>query len=342
MRTLTLKYAKVSVNTPAVASLAKNFREVLARIPQDSFTDPKYYPPPGTENELVLRYFIFMVAIDHRTSRYGPFEGYVDNEFYHGADLLYRLGMKKFEEDPEFFDPHRMSRITTDEVKSWLSAESHDGKLVTIWDPEKRAFLLRDLGKRLMELYGGRVQKLLDSSRGRLKGPNSFGLIDKMKVFTAYSDPVEKKAYLYAKFISRRGLFTYSDPENAEVPVDNHLVRIALRLGIVSLEKRLWEKIIHRERFTWDEDITLRLAVKRAYKLLARITGVDPLVMDDFLWLFGRHCCTREKPTCAVGCVGKCRKLKLCYDECPFNSKCLNKARAEEIIEHNYLDTYYY
>ncbi len=342
MRILTLKYATVSVNASIVASLAKDFRNALARLPLDSFTDPRYYPPPDAEDELVLRYFIFMVAIDHRTSRYGPFEGYVDNEFYHGADLLYRLGMKKFEEDPEFFDPRRMSRITANEVKSWLSAESGDGKLVTIWDPEVRAFLLRDLGKRLIKLYDGRVRKLLDSSGGRLKGPNSFGVIDRMKVFNAYSDPVEKKAYLYVKFISRRGLFTYSDPENAEVPVDNHLVRIAFRLGMVSLEKKLWEKVIRGERFTWEEDVTLRLAVRRAYKLLARVAGVDPLVMDDLLWLFGRHCCTREEPTCVIGCAGKCRKLNLCYGECPFSNKCLNRAHAEEVIEHNYLDTYYY
>ena len=333
---------RISIKPESIAELARPFKEALNKIVLDNFTDPRYYPPAGTEDELVLRYFIFMVAIDHRTSRYGPFEGYVDGEFYHGADLLYRLGMKKFEEDPSFFSPSVMSRISTDDVKSWLTVTTRDGRKISIWDPAVRASLLRDLGSRIMRYYEGNVTKLLRVSGERLKNPYTLGLIDRMKAFIAYSDPVEKKPYLYVKFISRRGLFKYVDAENSEVPVDNHLVRIALRLGLVDMEERLQRKIKFMEEFSWEEDVTLRFTVRAAYKLLARVMNIDPLVLDDFLWLFGRHCCTRVKPICVAGCEGKCAKLGLCVKECPFVKVCPASKNPEDLVEHNYQNTYYY
>ena len=317
------------------------FRKALASFTPDTFTDPKYYPPEGTDGELVLRYFIFMVAIDHRTSRYEDFEGFVDGEFYHGADLLYRLGSRKFEENPDFFSPEHMSRIGVDEVREWLKVKGKEGKERTIWDPEVRAVILRDLGLKLLRLYGGRVRNLIASSRNRLKWVGE-GLIERMRVFKAYSDPVEKKAYLFVKFISRRRLFTYLDPENSEVPVDNHLARIALRMRLVLPDEYILQKVRLRQPFTWKEDIGLRYAVRRAYKLVAKGAGTDPLILDDFLWMFGRACCTREKPLCVSGCSGKCRMYSLCSDGCPFREFCDWMSTPEEIIEHIYQDTYYY
>ncbi|MCD6324095.1 MAG: hypothetical protein J7L55_03195 [Desulfurococcales archaeon] len=326
------------INYSRLGLLARLFRNVLTKFRFDTFTDERFYPPPSTGREETLRYFIFMVAIDHRTSRCGPFEGFVDGEFYHGADLLYRLGMKRFMEDPEFFSPEKMSVITPSEVADWLRPERGDA---VIWDPEVRASLLRDLGVRLLKLYGGQVSELVRASGGLLKSPNGLGLIDRLKGFKAYSDPVEKKAYLFVKFASRRGLIHYSDKHNSEVPVDNHLVRIALRLHLVEPRKELLHKILEMKPFMWGEDVGLRLAVRDAYKFLSRLAGIDPLMLDDFLWLFGRHCCTYSNPACITGCSEKCRDFSICTDKCPFREYCVD-ARPEAIKEHNYRDTYYY
>ncbi len=327
-----------TLNYPRIARLASRFREVLREFRFDTFTDERFYPPSSCDDETVLRYFIFMVAIDHRTSRDRPYEGYLNGDFFHGADLLYRLGMRKFSEDPEFFCPNRMAKITPSEVIRWLSPNRN---LTPIWDPEVRAALLRDLGARLLTLYDGEVSNLIQSSHGLLKSPNGLGLVDRLKGFKAYSDPIEKKAYLFVKFVSRRGLLNYSDTHNSEVPVDNHLVRIALRLHLVNVEKRMLNKIIAGERFSWEEDVALRLAVRDAYKYLSRLIYIDPLWMDDFLWLFGRHCCTYTEPICLKGCVGRCNELGICMEKCPFREFC-EQAHPEVIKEHNYRDTYYY
>jgi len=329
-------------NYGKIGRVALIMGKLLRSIKLDDFTDKRYYPPVESDVEHVLRYFLCMVALDHRTSRYQPFEGVINGEFFHGADLLYRLGMKKFLSDPEFFSPKHLSKLTVDEVAEWLSITSN-GKKVIIWDPDVRADLLRDIGIKLLKFYNGEVRQIISRAKNMLKGTKGPGLIDLLKVFKAYSDPVEKKAYLYVKFISRRGLFTYEDPYNAEVPVDNHLVRVALRLGIVEPPQQLLWKIQERVEFSWDEDVELRFAVRDAYKYIARIINVDPLILDDFLWLFGRHCCTKSKPVCVKGCSGKCEALGYCSSGCPFESECTYRGEhALHITEHNYQNTYYY
>ncbi|MDK2384426.1 MAG: iron-sulfur cluster loop, partial [Candidatus Korarchaeota archaeon] len=94
----------------------------MSRMEPDPFTDPRFYPPPSDDEEAVARYFLVMVAMDHRLSRPGrPYEARLEDGFYHGADLLYRLGMEKYLEDPGFFAPSRLASITAEEVASWLT-----------------------------------------------------------------------------------------------------------------------------------------------------------------------------------------------------------------------------
>jgi hypothetical protein len=308
-----------------VARLVKeSYSEVVKGL--DEFVDTRFYPPRSEEPEMVLRYFFFMVAIDHRTSKLGPFEGYVDGEFFHGADMLYRLGKLRYDQDPDFFSPERMSRITPEDVEEWLTAPSG----MTIWDPSVRAELLRDAGRKLLRLFGGSVSKLLNASGGRIRGFTSAGLSNFFKVFKAYSDPVEKKLFLFIKFTTRRGLLEVVDEHNIETPVDNHLTRIALRLGIVRTKKELLQKILSKVEFTEQEDIEIRMAVRRAYKLVSHISGIRPDYLDDYLWSFGRKYCTREKPACES--IGRC----------PLSEACTSFGKASSLTEHSFTNTFYY
>lgn len=330
----------VEIDFDQINKVARILRNKL-KITIDDFADPRYYPSKNEDPENVLRYFIFMVAIDHRLSRPGkPYEGFVDGEFYHGADLLYRLGSKKFHENPEWFDPKHMANITLDEVRDWLSVKKP--KKVEPPDVEVRAMLLRDIGLKLVKLYSSSVSKLIESSRNYLKSLQG-GLIDRLKMFRAYEDPVEKKPYLFFKFIERRGLFRPIDKENVEVPVDNHLTRIALRLGLVKVRGILRDKILQLVDFNWEEDVMLRIAVRRAYKELALKADIEPTILDDFLWMFGRKCCLREEPSCNV-CSMKCNEYGWCINgKCILSDVCLAAKGVEPMyVEHSYLNTWYY
>ncbi|MEB3816984.1 MAG: hypothetical protein LRS46_03480 [Desulfurococcales archaeon] len=335
----------VRVNFEAARTFGERASKIVSRIPIDPFTDPRYYPPPDYDREIVTSYFLVMVAMDHRLSRpHRPYEGVVDGEFYHGADLLYRLGVKKLREDPDFFTSRRLSKITIKDILNWLSLE-YKGRRVAPPDPELRAMLLRDIGVKLETLFDGEAYNLILASRGHLKN-GIGGFINLLKVFVAYQDPVEKKAYLLAKFLERRRILEVVDHFNKEVPVDNHLTRIALRLGIVEVDDDTLEAIAAGRPFTWEEDVMLRMAARIAYKEAARAGGMDPFILDDFLWLFGRKCCTRDNPLCRRNCSGACKNINACGDpapKCAFSDLCKAfKNPLYMVPEHNYLNTWYY
>ena len=293
----------------------------------DEFTDPRYYPPEGEDEEQVARYFFFMVAIDHRTHLPGhEYKAVIDGQVHSGADLLYRLGMKRYLENRAFFSPESMANITREDVEEWLNVNE-----AKIRDPDVRAYLLRDAAVKLIKLYEGQVMELIKASSGYLYSPRGVkeGLIERLKAFRAYEDPVEKKPFLLFKFLERRGIVKVKDKDRAQIPVDNHLTRIAIRLGLVKVDEKLKEVFLWKREATWEEDIIIRLAVRRAYKRLSEERKIDIMILDDFLWSFGRRVCGAEKPRC---------------NECPLSDVCdaFHEESARMLKEHYYYDTWYY
>lgn len=289
----------------------------------EDFADGVFYPSRGEDPESVARFFFFTVAIDHRTRIRGfKYEAVVNGRKAFGASLLYLLSMRKFREDPDLFSPERMSKISVKELKEWLEIGE-----ARIWDPEIRAFLLRDAGYKLLKLYEGCVLNVIKTSEYKLYNPPEGGFVERLKVFRAYEDPVEKKPFLLVKFLERRGIFEPRDCENLQVPVDNHLVRIAVRTGVVKLHPEEEELFKWKREATMEEDVIVRLTIRRAYKCISDALNAKPTLLDDFLWNHGRTVCTPENPKC-----GKCILRNACKS---FLSK-------RYLLEHKFLNTWYY
>ncbi|MCS7111173.1 MAG: iron-sulfur cluster loop [Ignisphaera sp.] len=303
----------------------KNVSAHISKIPVKPLNvfDTSFYPSVNELVDRVLAYFIVMVAMDHRLSRPGrPYEAFIDGRLYRGADLLYYLGARKFEADPEFFSPERLVFITKNDVIEWLSVDNNVPP-----DPELRADLLNDIGTKSIKLFNGDFTKLLKISGGFLRKKNGYGLQDLLKIFKAYQDPVEKKSYLLIKFLIHRGLFKPLDEENLNVAVDNHLTRVAIRLGLIELEEKLIDKISNKMEVSHDEDIIVRLCVREAYKMLSKLSNTDILLLDDILWVFGRSVCARDDPKCY---------------ECVFRDLCKAHRNGVYLTEHVFIDTWYY
>jgi hypothetical protein len=105
---------------------------------------------------------------------------------------------------------------------------------------------------------------------GRLGGPG--GLLARLAEYEAYSDPLRKKSFLFAKICERRGWLAVEDPEHWEVCADNVLMRLALRSGLVRLG-------------SLDE---VRAATLDALKRVGEGAGLAPPLLDDLLWELGR------------------------------------------------------
>ena len=276
--------------------------------------DPRFYPPKNADVEATYNYFLAMVAVDHRTNIDDKqFTRRIDGEEFTGSDLLWRLGMEMYNRDSAFFSPVNLRRLDPAVVRDWLVSDYGP-----VWDYGVRAYLLRDVGSYVSRNYGTTIRLFNASSVEEL--------IDRLSPMAAYEDPVRKKTYLLIKFLVLRGLLKVK-PQEMKLPIDNHLTRIAYRLGIVRLEDWVLESMRRGVHFSRELDIELRLAVRYAWDTVIRIGKLDPIALDDYLWRFGRTICIRDKPQC---------------DKCPLRNVCNAYAKGSFINEHNHYLTYYY
>lgn len=314
----------LGIDTSVAEKMAKTLSRNRSEFQKIDVYDNRFYPSSNESVENVLRYFLVMVAMDHRLSRPGKaYSACLDDGCYKGADLLYKLGKKKFDESPDFFSPEKLSKVRVEEVEKWLSV----GETRPV-DLELRTYLLKDLGLKLLKIYDGSVLSIVNSAENRLHGDGVRpGLTDLLKVFTAYQDPVEKKTMLLGKFLSLRDIFKPID--KPYIPVDNHLTRIALRTGLVVLSGRLWNKIVNSTEVLPEEDIMIRLIVREAYGYLSEKSGVNVWELDDHFWNHGRKMCLRdERPLC---------------EKCWFKGICrARRNSAFMVIEHVFFNTWFY
>ena len=166
---------------------------------------------------------------------------------------------------PGLLRAQTLSDVGSDEVAALFRV---DGE--TVADPERRAELWRDLAGVLNDAHEGSAAALLGAAGSHLGGPG--GLIARISVADAYSDPLAKKAFLFAKICERRGWLQVTDPESWRVCADSVLMRLALRSGLV-------------EPGSLDE---VRAATRDALGRLAIDAGLAPPILDDMLWELGR------------------------------------------------------
>jgi hypothetical protein len=222
------------------------------------------YIPPTFDHVPDADAALFLCAVDHKTGYERAHE--VDGGGpFSGSELMWELGLRRARTSPRFLTAARLRRVGADEVADLFEI---DGE--TVADPHRRAALWRDLGVLLEARRYGSAAALLEACRGRLGGEG--GLVERLREFEAYSDPLAKKSFLFAKICERRRWFEVADPEAWEVSADNVLMRLALRSGLI-------------EEGPLDD---VRADTRRAFKDLALQTAIPVPILDDMLWELGR------------------------------------------------------
>jgi hypothetical protein len=233
---------------------------VVARVRElaDGYSPPDFADVPHADAAL------FLCAIDHKT---GYRRGYLvgGKGPYQGSALLWALGLCAERRHPGILSAPRVAEIDAAEVAEMFRIGGE-----TVAGVDVRAHLWRDLARGLARDYGGDAEALLAAAEGRLGGTG--GLLARLAEFEAYSDPLGKKSFLFAKVAARRGWVAISDPEHWEVCADNVLMRLALRSGLV-----------HPGTLA-----DIRAATRVALRGVAAESGISPPVVDDLLWELGR------------------------------------------------------
>jgi hypothetical protein len=239
------------------------------------FDNPDLFPE--WDEYIYPNYVFFMVAIDHRTG----FDREIVGSGYYGSDLLFYLARRKQMKEPEFFTAKNLKGISVSEVKSIFTYRG-----ATVRNVEERTYLLRDCAAKLFEFYSGDIANLFKKADYFLAGEG--GILGRLKTFRAYEDPFMKKSFLFIKILKRQGL-KIKDPFNLGFPVDSVLVRVALSSKIVEPEKEVMKKIYAGESLTEDETNKLRRFTAKALEKLSLEAEIEPDVLDDILWVYGRE-----------------------------------------------------
>jgi hypothetical protein len=243
----------VSASEARVDAVAGRVRELAGGYDPPTFD---HVPDPDSA--------LFLCAIDHRT-------GYRERHLvagegpFAGSALLWAAALEAARRDPGLLTATRLVDASADSVAEVLRI---DGE--TVEDPARRAALWRDLAAGIERDHGGEAEALLGAAHGNLGGDG--GLLLLLAAYQAYSDPLQKKSFLFAKICERRGWFAARDPDRWEVCTDNVLMRLALRSALIR-PGQLAE---------------VRAATREAFKLVAERSGVSPPVLDDLLWELGR------------------------------------------------------
>lgn len=235
--------------------------EVVTRVRElrAGYTPPDFGHVPDPDSAL------FLCAVDHKAGYQRPHRVEGRGPF-RGSALLWELGLRTARERPGWLTAAALQGVDESEVAEGFRI---DGE--TVADPARRAALWGELATGLVRDHEGGAERLLAASGSRLGG--EAGLLERLSRYHAFSDPLAKKAQLFAKIAERRGWFEVSDPEAWQVSADSVLMRLALRSGLV----------------VPGELASVREQTLDAFARVATASRIAPPVLDDMLWELGRE-----------------------------------------------------
>jgi len=285
----------LAINTEQCRRLAKRLRGL------EVHANP-YLKTPANETERCVQanYWFYVIAICQSTRM---FQGKPHGRWVRGFDYLVEASQRCMEE----FTAERMKTYTAEALKVLLS-DDFDPSHSPIDRVEERVEQLHDCACRLLRNYGGEAMAVYERSGGRLAGEG--GLLALLAEFAAYSDPLQKKSMVLAGMLHESGLWPLCDPQNLKVAMDYHIMRVALRSGMVKVKDMALARDLRERNPVSDElDQAVRTAVSAACDVMVQESGLSVHAFDKLMWHLGRSCCFYEHdPMC-----GPRRKEQACF-----------------------------
>jgi hypothetical protein len=335
----------IQIDEGICEKLGRKLKDVQV-LPQE-FLAESFDESSWTEEERrrEVNFRFYLVAFCQHTK---SLQGVIEGQWCRGWDYLERACRRAMSDNPEYFSAETVSRITGPELRSILSDDFDPGHS-TLDRVEERVTQLRDCGQRLSAQYNGDAMNLYRQADGYLHGER--GILELMSEFKAYSDPIRKKSFLFLMFVSQAGIWEIKDPENLKIAVDYHIMRIALRSGMVRVGGALERMLKERSEVDAATDIKVRGAVQEACDLLVRHSGHSVFEVDNILWMIGRNCCFYDhEPICGRNVCFKRDRCTLvrsivydCPGKCLLDGACLGSLDEEyrKLWETNLYTEYY-
>lgn len=266
---------------------AKTVASLLKKL---SYSPANYdgITPFADDHMREIHFLFFLTAIDHNTHGKKRYEQQIDGRAVHGSDLLYVKAKEAVRFDKDFFMPDHIESIQCDNLREVFKTS---GGIVPE-GLEERAVLLRNAARVLLEEYHGDLTELFKKSKNLLMPsvPREKGILERLKAFKAYQDPLGKKSFLLIKLLRRRNLVTVEDTDNIRVPIDHVLMTVCLRSGMVLADEKLKKIILDGVALDEKSMDSLRRMTAVAFRHIAEESLLAPDIFDDIFWAYGREC----------------------------------------------------
>lgn len=269
----------------------------------------RMYPP--IDHPQAINFFFFVCLHQYgfwhgdENGYWEPIFGCLDGENLKGSDLLWAACKKALDNDPLIFEPAGLAKISLDDLQEKIFVD--DNGPIDFPDCPERHRLTNRYGQWFAEEQNEPI-KIVELANS-LKRSLDFFLWLTQKIPGYNADRFDKKNLLLAMVLSNRPerFLKIGDPQSWSPIVDYHLMRLALRLGLVDLsdkerpinEKRLWVNA--------KAECRIRRATYRAIRRLISRSGKSMLFIDEKLWMGRRYCPEAEEPQCS-----KCIFTEVC------------------------------
>jgi hypothetical protein len=249
-------------------------------------------------------FWIVATAICQQTR---TLEGTIAGRRLRGSDYLIATLAQHMARDPGHWTSEALRGWDTRELRAATSDEG-DPATSTLDRVEERLDLLHGVAAHVGDRWAGHAMAICETSDGRVGT-----LLDRLAAMPAFTDPVRKKSHLLLMFLHERGLWPLADPENLETAIDYHIMRVALRFGIVEVvDPGLRRTLVEQIPVGEDVDTAVRSAVSQACREVIRSSpGLTPFRLDNTLWMVGRSCCFYDHPPVCTF-PGECHRSDTC------------------------------
>lgn len=296
-------YAQTATISPPLNFYSVTIREGMEYIFEDM------YPPlhaPGT-----LDFFFFAMIHnygfwqDDGKKYTSPLVGtWNGTSGVKGSDLLWKILHAAWKKEPECFSPPRLATISDAEFAAMFSDDSGP---IPLFNIPRRIALTRDYGR----WYRTR----------RMAGQSPMDLV---KYASEYSDPVSalrevlthpengvpgyredplgKKAELLLMALVNRPdkLLTATERTVWNPIVDYHGMRLALRMGLISISAAWRDENIARQLTSPQREELIRGAVKKSAESVIRLSGRTMAEIDNLMWSARAFCPEMSAPHCGA------------------------------------------
>ncbi|MBI4837019.1 MAG: hypothetical protein HY813_01270 [Candidatus Portnoybacteria bacterium] len=261
----------------------------------------RMYPPLNHQQAIN---FFFFVCLHQYGFWYGdesgykePLSGCLDGKKLKGSDLLWAVCKKALDHDFLIFEPARLAEMSFNDLREKIFTDANGP--IDFPDNQERHQLTNCYGQWFVE-NKSEPTKIVELAHS-LNRSLGFFLWLTREVPGYNRDRFKKKNLLLAMVLSNRPekFLEVKDPQSWSPIVDYHLMRLALRLGLVDLkkseqranEKRLWIDALAEYR--------IRRATYRAIKRLISKSGKSMPFIDKLFWTGRQYCPEMEDQECS-------------------------------------------